>query len=80
MQEADADINVVGVELRGGVGSLEVEERFVRLGRAVMLGVISRSGHESYVLYCVHPTTRTMYFSYVVYYAKCSYQQGKATT
>ena len=38
MQEADAEINVVGVECRGAVGDLEVEERFVRLGRAVMLG------------------------------------------
>ena len=38
MQEADAEINVVGVEFRGAVGGLEVEERFVKLGRAVMLG------------------------------------------
>ena len=38
VQEADAEINVVGVEFRGAVGGLEVEERFVKLGRAVMLG------------------------------------------
>ena len=38
MQEADAEINVVGVVFRGAAGGLEVEERFVRLGRAVMLG------------------------------------------
>ena len=37
MQEADAEINVVGVEFRGAVGGLEVEERFVKLGRAAML-------------------------------------------
>ena len=38
MQEADAEINVVGVEFRGAVGGLDVDERFVKLGRAVMLG------------------------------------------
>lgn len=40
MQEADAEINVVGVVIRGGVGGLEVEERFRGLGRAVMLAVL----------------------------------------
>ena len=40
MQEADAEINVVGAEFRGAVGGLEVDERFVKLGRAVMLGFI----------------------------------------
>lgn len=44
MQEADAEINVVGVVFRGVVGVLEVEERFARLGRAVILGVMSRGG------------------------------------
>ena len=37
MQEADAEISVVGVAFRGGVRVLEVEERFPEL-RAVMLG------------------------------------------
>ena len=40
MQEADAEISVVGVLSRGGVGGLEVEERF-SVGRAVMLGSMS---------------------------------------
>ena len=40
MQEADAEMSVVGVVSRGGVGSLEVEERFT-VGRAVMLGSMS---------------------------------------
>lgn len=41
MQEADAEVSVVGVVFRGGVGGLEVEERFAR-GRAVMLAFNSR--------------------------------------
>ena len=44
MQEADAEINVVGVVFRGAVGGLEVEERFVKLGRAVMLGFMLQHG------------------------------------
>ena len=40
MQEADAEISVVGVVSRGGGGGLEVEERFT-VGRAVMLGSMS---------------------------------------
>ena len=40
MQEADAEMSVVGVVLRGGVGGLEVEERCTG-GRAVMLGPMS---------------------------------------
>ena len=40
MQEADAEMSVVGVVSRGGVGSLEVEERFT-VGRAVMLSSMS---------------------------------------
>ena len=37
MNEADAEIKVVGAVCRGGAGALEVEERFARLGRAVIL-------------------------------------------
>ena len=37
---ADAEIKVVGVVLKGGVGGLEVEERFVGLGRPVMLDAL----------------------------------------
>lgn len=37
MHEADADISVVGVVVRRGVGGLKEEGRFVRSGRAVML-------------------------------------------
>ena len=37
---ADAEIKVVGVVLRGGVGGLEVEERFVRLGWPVMFDAL----------------------------------------
>ena len=40
MQEADAEMSVVGEVFRGGVGGLEVEERFM-VGRAVMLGSMS---------------------------------------
>ena len=40
MQDADAEMSVVGVVFKSGVGGLEVEERFTR-GRAVMLGSIS---------------------------------------
>lgn len=43
MQEADAEVSVVGVVFRGGVGGLEVEERFAR-GRAVMLAFNSQRG------------------------------------
>ncbi len=42
MHEADAEMSVVGVVLRGVVEGLKVEERFVRLGRAVILGVVAR--------------------------------------
>ena len=40
MQEADAEMSVVGVVFRGGVGGLEVEDRFTG-GRAVMLDSMS---------------------------------------
>ena len=40
MQEADAEMSVVGVVFRGGVGGLKVEDRFTG-GRAVMLDSMS---------------------------------------
>ena len=43
MQEADAEISVVGVTLRGGAGGLEAEERLAE-GRAAMLGSMSQRG------------------------------------
>ena len=38
----------MGVVLRGGVGGLEVEERLVRSGRAVMLGLYARECSRSH--------------------------------
>ena len=40
MQEADAEMSVVGVVFRGGIGGLEVVERFSG-SRVVMLGSMS---------------------------------------
>ena len=46
MQEADAEINVVEVVFKVGVGGLEVEARCAGLGRAVMLGNVTRQNNS----------------------------------
>ena len=65
MQEADAEMSVVGVAFRGGVRALEVEERFPEL-RAVMLGFGLVTGRKNqHLLYnfififCLHPVELT---------------------
>ena len=87
MQEADAEVSVVGVVLKGGDGGLEVEERLAK-GRVVMLafnsqcGIIGRDrmtsqGNSLIVIICILRNGQCSYelwnsLSEYSSYAKCS--------
>lgn len=75
-QEADAEVSVVGVVVRGAVGGLEVEERFMFAFNS-QPGIMTSQGNSSMLLTVMHLAERivflrTLDFTFGIFYLKCS--------